>query len=485
MKNILILLLFASRFLSAQTASIYEGKPVFHGAKSVGNYPGTPFLYTIPTTGERPILFSARELPKGLLLEESSGIIHGTVKEKGIYNVIISARNTKGETQQTLTLAIGDTLCLTPPLGWNSWNVFTRDIDEKMLMEIADAMVSSGMRDIGYQYINIDDFWHAAERDSLTGKPVANPQKFPHGIAYIADYLHRKGLKLGIYSDAGTKTCGKCFGGYTYEEIDAKTYAEWGVDLLKYDFCYTPWKKKEVIARYTKMGNALKQSGRSIVYSICNWGIFKPWEWAAEAGGNYWRTTPDIFDTWDSHFPFMKSVRDILRRQNKLTKYAGRGHWNDPDMLIAGNYGNGKATARNGLFKGLTDTEYQTHVSLWAVMCSPMLASCDLRNMNEATKNILLNAELLDINQDELGKQAQLIAQTKGLQVYQKPLANGQSAWVFFNTSGKTKNYKLQKYLPKAAQGKSVRDIWSHQHFIFEENTTTIIQKHEAKVWVL
>lgn len=423
--------------LSANIDSmLYQGPPVFHGAKITGNYPGTDFLFTVPATGERPIAFFAKDLPKGLNLEAGTGIIRGKVNEPGTYKVKIVAGNAKGKTEQEITIEIGDKLCLTPPMGWNSWNVFTNTLDEKLVMEIADAMVSTGMRDVGYQYINMDDYWHAASRDSVTGKPVPDPVKFPHGIKYLADYVHARGLKLGIYSDAGTKTCGKCFGGYQYEEIDAKTYAEWGIDLLKYDFCFVPWKKKEALSRYKTMGDALKKSGRSIVYSICNWGLFNPWEWAPEVGGHYWRTTPDIFDTWKGGNPFMMSVMKIVKRQNKILSYGRKEHgWNDPDMLIVGNYGKGKATGRNGMFKGMTDEQYRSHMALWAFMNAPLLASCDLRNMNETTKSILMDTLLIRINQDELGEPAVLESKKGRVWKYRKAVSGEQLAVLGFNTS--------------------------------------------------
>ncbi len=436
--------LLISIFIHAQTKQLlFEGKPVFHGATVVGNRPNTDFLFTVPATGERPITFAAYNLPKGLTIDNNSGIITGNVLTVGEYQVKITARNAKGESEETLDILIGDKLCLTPPMGWNSWNVFTNTLDEKMVMEMADAMVSSGMRDLGYQYINMDDYWHAPSRDE-NGKPVADPQKFPHGIKYLSDYVHSKGLKLGIYSDAGDKTCGKCFGGFQHEEIDAQVYAEWGIDLLKYDFCFVPWKKKEALARYKKMGDALKNCNRTIVYSLCNWGLFKPWEWGQEVGGNYWRTTPDIFDTWKGGNPFMMSTMKILKRNRGLEKYAGPGHWNDPDMLIVGNYGNGKATSAKGIFKGMSDDEYDTHFALWCMMASPLLSSNDLRTMNETTSSILMNPKLLAINQDKLGEQASLISKKKGLWIFRKKLSDGSVAYSFTNMRAKEKAHTIE-----------------------------------------
>lgn len=478
------LFLFAVLSLSlySQTNILNEGPPVFHGAKITGNLPNTDFLFTVPATGSRPITFFAKDLPQGLNLEATTGIIRGNVKEAGKYKVKIIANNTVGKTEQEITIEIGDKLCLTPAMGWNSWNVFTNTLDEKMVMEMADAMVSSGMRDLGYQYINMDDYWHDSTR-AADGKPVANPQKFPHGIKWLSDYVHSKGLKLGIYSDAGDKTCGKCFGGFQHEEIDAKQYAEWGIDLLKYDFCFVPWKKKEALLRYKKMGDALKGSGRSITYSLCNWGLFAPWKWGESVGGNYWRTTPDIIDTWSGGPFWYGSFISILKKQTKLYPFAGPGHWNDPDMMIVGNYGNGKATGGGGKYKDMSDLEYQTHMSLWCMLNAPLLSSCDLRNMNEATKNILLNPEIIAINQDEKGEQAKLISKSNGIWVYKKNLNDGSIAVAVFNTSKGEKKFDLVTALLGIQGNYTARDVWQHTEAgIVKDKVTLHLKPHQTVV---
>lgn len=353
-------------------------------------------------------------------------------------------------------------LCPTPPMGWNSWNVFAADVDEKIIMEIADAMVNTGMSKLGYEYINIDDYWHADMR-AADGRPLVDSAKFPHGMKYLADYVHSKGLKLGIYSCAGNMTCGRRFGGYGYEEIDAKAYAEWGIDLLKYDYCYAPWSRKAAVERYTKMGTALKNSGRDIVFSVCEWGIRKPWLWAEKAGGSYWRTTPDIFDTWSGGNAFMMSVMKILKRQRGLEKYAGPGHWNDPDMLTVGNYGTGKATSAKGMYKGMSDMEYQSEMSLWCMLNSPLLASCDLRSMNEATKNILTNPEVIAINQDKLGEQAKLVSTKGKMWVYLKNMEGGKKAVAVLNTSGKEKTFELSTKILDMEGIWKAYDVWQHK----------------------
>lgn len=436
--------------------------PVFHGATIIGNYPATDFLFTLPVTGEKPITFSAKNLPDGLTLDASTGIIKGKIMKKGEYVFTAQASNSKGISEKQFTVSIGEKLCLSPPMGWNSWNVFASEIDEKMLMEIADAMVATGMRDLGYQYINIDDFWHNDTRDNK-GKPLCDSTRFPNGIKFLADYVHSKGLKLGIYSCAGNMTCGRCFGGFGYEEIDAQTYSEWGIDLLKYDYCYAPWNRKAAIERYSKMGTALKNSGRSIVFSVCEWGLRKPWLWAADAGGHYWRTTPDIFDTWKGGNAFMMSVMKILKRQRGLEKYAAPGKWNDPDMLTVGNYGKGKATSAKGMYKGMSDTEYRSEMSLWCMLNAPLLASCDLRNMNNETLEILTNPEIIAINQDILGEQASRIYKTRGIWIYMKSLAGGGKAVAILNTASREKSFTLKAEMLDIKGMWNVRDVWKHQ----------------------
>ncbi|MFN8309358.1 MAG: putative Ig domain-containing protein [Chitinophagales bacterium] len=429
MRILFFLLTVSVGFLQAQPFS-NQGAPMFHGARVVGNRPNTDFLFTLPVTGMRAMHFTADNLPNGLVLDAEKGIITGKAGPAGRYDVVVHAENPAGKSTETLTLVFGDTLCYTPVMGWNSWNVFTKDIDEKMLMEMADAMVNSGMRDMGYQYINIDDFWHDAEREA-DGRPKADPRKFPHGMRYLADYIHSKGLKLGIYSCAGNKTCGKCFGGFSYEEIDAKTYAEWGIDLLKYDYCFAPWGRSAAKKRYAAMGNALKHCGRSIVFSVCEWGIRHPWKWAAQTGGSYWRTTPDIFDTWSGGTPWQMSVTKIVKRNSKLLHYGGPGHWNDPDMLLVGNHGTGKATSANGLFKGLTETQYRSHFMLWCVMQSPLLASCDLRHMNEYDHELLTHSAYTDLQQREMTGPA-TFRKVKGLYRITIPVGqNSERIWYF------------------------------------------------------
>jgi alpha-galactosidase len=332
-------------------------------------------------------------------------------------------------------------LALTPPMGWNSWNRFGCHINEELIREIADAMVGSGMRDVGYIYLNIDDCWMAPSRDE-EGNLQADPDTFPGGIKAIADYVHSKGLKLGIYSSAGTKTCQGLPASLDHEMEDAKKFAEWGVDYLKYDNCYN--QGRDAVERYTKMRRALDATGRQIVFSICEWGRNRPWLWAPEIG-NLWRTTGDISDNWDS-------VMYILDQQVGLSKYAHPGAWNDPDMLEVGN-------------GGMTTTEYRAHFSLWCILAAPLLAGNDLRYMTEVTREILTNREAIAVNQDPAGIQGYKVRDQGDQEVWVKPLENGDYAVALLNRGEKAGFMSIgaeEIGMPQASRYK-VRDLWEHK----------------------
>lgn len=314
-----------------------------------------------------------------------------------------------------------ENLALTPPMGWNSWNKFACNVDEKLIREIADAMVASGMKDAGYTYINIDDCWHG-DRDSL-GFIHPDPKRFPSGMKALADYIHSKGLKMGIYSDAGSQTCGGRPGSRGYEFQDAKTYAAWGVDYLKYDWCNTEGLKAE--GAYKTMAAALRKAGRPIVLSICEWGNDKPWEWGPQVG-HLWRTTGDIFNCFDcvvDHGTWKSwGTMQILDKQEGLRKYAGPGHWNDPDMLEVGN---GK----------LTPGEDRAHFSMWAMIAAPLIAGNDIRSMNKETQLVLTNKNVIAVNQDSLGIQGFKYAIRDSIEIWFKPLKDGKWAAAFLNRS--------------------------------------------------
>ncbi|MBI5959501.1 MAG: glycoside hydrolase family 27 protein [Chloroflexi bacterium] len=314
-------------------------------------------------------------------------------------------------------------LAQTPPMGWNTWNTFGPDINETLLSEVIDLFVHDGLRDAGYTYVVIDDLWSAPER--VNGRLTWDTAKFPHGIKALSDYAHSKGLKFGIYSCAGTYTCGNQPGSYGYEEIDAQTFAEWGVDFLKYDFCYVPPGVNGPML-YRRMGQALRATGRPILFNICEWGRHKPWKWGTQAGGHMWRTTGDIADSWES------ILKIGFQEQAELAPYAGPGHWNDPDMLVVGMYGKGNVAQG-----GCTEAEYRSHFSLWCLLAAPLMIGCDVRKMSPSTRAILLNHELIAVNQDELGCQGYRVGQVdyayEIAETWAKPLADGSIAVGLFN----------------------------------------------------
>lgn len=318
-----------------------------------------------------------------------------------------------------------DSLALTPPMGWNSWNKFACNVDENLIKETADAMVSSGMKAAGYSYINIDDCWHG-ERDSL-GFIHPDRKRFPSGMKALADYVHNKGLKLGLYSDAGSQTCGGRPGSRGFEFQDALTYAAWGVDYLKYDWCNTEGLKAE--GAYKTITAALRRAGRPMVLSICEWGTDQPWLWGQNVG-HLWRTSGDIFNCFDcveDHGTWKSwGVMQILDKQEGLRKYAGPGHWNDPDML---EIGNGK----------LTQGEDRAHFAMWAMIAAPLIAGNDLRNMNKETIAVLTNKNVIAVNQDVLGIQGFKYRSAVGLEIWFKPLAQGNWVVCFLNRSAESK----------------------------------------------
>src|ERR1700677_1597735 len=314
--------------------------------------------------------------------------------------------------------ALDNSLARTPPMGWNSWNKYAcKGLNEKVVRETADAMASNGMKDAGYQYVIIDDCWQTG-RDA-EGNIVADADRFPSGIKALADYIHAKGLKFGIYTDAGTMTCAKRPGSIGHEYQDAKQYANWGIDYLKEDWCNTlPGQNSE--SSYTLMRDALAAAGRPIVFSICEWGSTKPWLWAGPIG-NLWRATGDIQDCWDCKKQWGgNGVVQILDLMNGLETYAGPGHWNDPDMLEVGN-------------GGMTNEENRAHFSMWAMFSAPLLAGNDISNMTPDTKAILLNKEVIAIDQDALGRQGRRVKKMGDLEIWSKQLSDGGRAVALLN----------------------------------------------------
>ncbi|TDY14000.1 glycoside hydrolase family 27 protein [Meridianimaribacter flavus] len=370
-------------------------------------------------------------------------------------------------------------LAETPPLGWNSWNTFGTDINEKLVMEIADKFEELGFKDAGYEYIVLDDGWMAKERDA-NGNLVADPVKFPSGMKALADYIHSKGLKFGLYNCAGYTTCAGYPGSRGYEYQDARSYASWDVDYLKYDWCNTP--KLNAEGAYMTMRDALKTAGRPIVFSICEWGDNKPWEWAEDVG-HLWRVTGDIINCWDcevGHGSWSSSgVWKIINMRKNIRKAAGPGHWNDLDMMEVGN--------------GMTDAEDRTHFAMWSMLASPLIMGNDLRTASKETIKTLTNKEVIAVNQDELGIQGFRFSNENNIEIWIKPLDNDAWALTFVNMSDQPiqLDYDWEKHnIGDDLNGKyvdmkktkfTIRDLFNHKDLgDTSKHLKSVIESHDV-----
>jgi len=440
--------------------------PQIHGAKVFGVHPGHPLLFTVAATGDRPMTFSADNLPAGLVLDPTTGQISGTAPQAGDYPVTLHAKNSLGKTDRQLLIKVGNTIALTPPMGWNSWNCFASAVSDAKIRAAADAMAKSGLINHGWTYVNIDDFWqvnpkskdetlHGPERDA-SGNILPN-SRFPDMKA-LAQYIHAQGLKAGLYSSPGTYTCGGCTGSYQHEEQDARQYADWGFDYLKYDWCTYKfiYKREEGVdglkKPYQVMAAGLAKVDRDIVYSFCQYGMGDVWKWGAETGGNSWRTTGDIRDTW-------QSMMSNGARGNGIESYASPGHWNDPDMLVVGQVGWGPHLHATHL----TPDEQYTHISLWCLQAAPLLIGCDLTQLDPFTLGLLTNDEVIDIDQDSLGAAAHIgggADHPTFIQMWAKPLEDGSLAVGLINLSDKPSGDTLSfgDFGLKGPQ--IVRDVW-------------------------
>ena len=456
-------------------------EPQIHGPKVYGCRPGHPFLYTIPATGDRPITFAVENLPDGLKLDSQTGIITGEVAKPGKYEVTLRAKNGTAAAEKNFTIICGDQIALTPPMGWNSWNCFAGSVTEEKIKAAADAMVASGLINHGWSYINIDDFWQVhrdsndptlkGPRRTADGRILPNP-RFPD-MKGLAEFIHAKGLKAGLYSSPGPWTCGGCVASWRHENEDALQYGEWGFDYLKYDWCsYGDVVKGTGVAYFQKpyavMRAALDKVPRDIVFSFCQYGMGDVWKWGAQTGGNSWRTTGDITDTWTS-------MSHIGFSQNGHEKYAGPGHWNDPDMLVVGNVG----WSANLHPTHLTPNEQYTHISLWCLLSAPLLIGCDMTQMNDFTLNLLSNDEVLAVDQDSLGHQASRVAQNESLEVWAKDLDDGSKAVGLFNRGEEDAPVTANWSDVGVAGKQTVRDLWRQKDLgQFDAKFQTTVPRH-------
>ena len=431
-------------------------EPRINGPAVFGIRPGNPLLYTIPVSGARPLSYAVEGLPEGLQLDSIQGFLRGSIKKSGDYPITLIARNSLGEDRKEFTIKVGDQIQLTPPMGWNSWNCWGLSVSDEKVRSSARAMVESGLINYGWTFMNIDDGWEAAKRTSR-GELPAN-EKFPD-MNSLTDYVHSLGLKIGIYSSPGPFTCGGFLGSYQHERQDARTWADWGIDYLKYDWCsYRNIMPDEsdiegLKKPYVLMRNALDGADRDIVYSLCQYGMGNVSSWGAEVGGNLWRTTYDITDTWES-------LTSIGFSQHTHSEHARPGGFNDPDMMVLGWVGWGP----NLHPTRLSADEQYTHVSLWCLLSAPLLLGNDLSRLDDFTKSLLTNNEVLAVNQDELCDQADLVYSKDSIQVWTKDMADGSKAVGFFNLNDTKREVKI----PLAELGLegrySVRDLWRQEN---------------------
>jgi alpha-galactosidase len=405
--------------------------PRINGARVTGASAGKPFVFRIPVTGDRPMTYTAENLPEGLSLDQKTGVISGAIAKNGEYKVMLTANNAAGKDSHELRIVAGKGLALTPIMGWNSWNCWGLEVNDARVRAAAEAFESTGLANHGWTYINIDDGWEAPQR-AANGEIVTN-EKFPD-MKSLTGFVHSKGFKMGIYSSPGPKTCGGYLGSYQHEKQDADSYAKWGIDYLKYDRCsYGDINTDTTLDGFQKpyivMGKALKECTRDIVYSFCQYGMADVWKWGAKLNGNLWRTTGDITDSWSS-------MSGIGFSQAPLSQYAGPGHWNDPDMLVVGKVG----WSSNLHESRLSPDEQYTHISLWAMLSAPLLIGCDLSDMDEFTLNLLTNDEVIAVNQDSLGIQATKLLDNNDFQVWGKPLADDSYVLGIFNLNGNEDN---------------------------------------------
>ncbi len=436
-------------------------KPKINGAKIYGERPGKPFQFTVAATGNHPISFGAANLPKGLKIDTKTGIITGKVLETGEYNVLLTVKNKFGTAKGNLKIIIGDKIALTPPMGWNSWNCWGLSVDQQKVISSARAFKDKGLMDHGWTYINIDDGWEIIGNSSnpkrdADGNILVN-EKFP-SMKALGDSIHALGLKFGIYSSPGTLTCGGYTASYQHELKDAQSYASWGVDYLKYDWCSydkiaKDTSRNELKKPYFVMRDALNKVDRDIVFSLCQYGMGKVWEWGNEVGGNLWRTTGDITDTW-------QSLSEIGFNQIENAPYAKPGSWNDPDMLVVGWVGWGP----NLHPTKLTPDEQYTHISLWSLLSAPLLIGSDLQRLDAFTLNLLTNDEVLALDQDPLGRQAKPLLKDGKIQVWVKELDDGNKAVGIFNLDDMAIKYLLDMKKIGYNSQILIRDLWRQKN---------------------
>ncbi len=472
-------------------------QPRINGARVFGVRPGSPFLFTIPAAGERPMEFAVDGLPEGLSVNRSTGQITGKLGARGTYKVVFQASNRHGRDRRDFRIVCGDTLALTPHMGWNSWYVWENHVTDEIMRAAADAMVASGMIDHGYMYVNIDDCWSVKPGSpdaSLQGEPRdargrvnANP-RFPDMKALTA-YIHAKGLKAGIYTSPGPLTCARHVAAWQHERQDVEQFVDWGFDFLKYDWCsYKEIAKNPDRAAlqkpYRVISDILKSQPRDIILNLCQYGMGNVWEWGKEVGGHSWRTAGDLGGSFEEIGTALFRDGFDVYAQRELHKYGGPGGWNDPDYLLLGYLSNWKGQT---VPTPLTPNEQYSHVSLWSLVAAPLIFSGDITRLDDFTLGLLCNDEVIEVDQDPLGKPGRRVAREGTREVWARSLEDGSLAVGLFNR-GETEAAVTARWSDLGVAGRRrVRDLWRQRDVgVFENQFETKVARHGVsliRIW--
>jgi alpha-galactosidase len=466
--------------------------PHINGPRVYGARPGHPFLYRIPCTGTRPMRFAANGLPASLKLDANSGIISGqTPTDMGEFALRLEASNAHGKTSRPFKIVVGATLGLTPQMGWNDWYSYYEHPTEKDVREAADAMIASGMADYGYQFVDIDDAW--ARKPRSTDAQLAEPTRdtngniLPNGrfpsMSELTSYIHSLGLKAGIYSSPGPLTCAKFEASYQHEDADARQFSDWGFDLLKYDWCsYGRIAKSKDLSElqlpYQKMASLLEKQARDIVLNMCQYGVGEVWKWGGEVGGMSWRTTGDLGAVKGTTLPGFYSIGFANAAHDA---YAGPGGWNDPDYILIGTVGDATNITRPAKPTSLTPAEQYSYMSMWSLMAAPLFFSGEMTRLDPFTLNVLCNSEVIDIDQDSLGKQGKIVRKTDKEFILAKPLEDGSIAVGLFNLSAEPLTIALDFADAGTGGKRKVHDVWRQKDMgVFKDRFKYEVGAHDV-----